>query len=123
MFLIICILDKSSGVFGYLMGVLGYLMGVLGYLMGVLGYLMGVLGYLMGVLGYPMAWRRRQAMGYPRTPIRCHDFPYPRQKNTQTKQIERQSNLHKKSSIFPSAWILDILAQDSGLNSNSNIQT
>ena len=46
-----------------------YLMGVLGYLMGVLGYLMGVLRYLMGVLGCPMAWRRHQAMGYPRTLI------------------------------------------------------
>ena len=84
----------------YLMGVLGYLMGVLGYLMGVLGYPMawrrrqamakwrlgrrewrGPGGPGMGdprhflhpLRHLATAWRRRQAMGYPRTPIR-----YPR---------------------------------------------
>ena len=52
-----------------LLGVPDCLLGVPDCLLGVVGSLMGVLGYLMGVLGYPMAWRRRQAMGYPRTPI------------------------------------------------------
>ena len=85
------------GVLGYLMGVLGYLMGVLGYLMGVLGYLMawwrrqamaklrlgrikwcgpggpgvGAPRHFIGPQRHlSMAWRRRQAMGYPRSPIR-----------------------------------------------------
>ena len=89
------------GVFGNLMGVLGYLMGVLGYLVGVLGYPMawrqrqamakrrwgrrkwrgppipgpgpGPRHFLRPKRPLAMAWRRRQVMGYPRTPIR-----YPR---------------------------------------------
>ena len=88
--------------FGYRMGVLVYLMSVLNYLMSVLGYLMGVLGYTMAWRrwgrrkwrGAPipgpgpgprhflrpkrhlaMAWRRRQAPGYPRSPIRFRERP------------------------------------------------
>ena len=87
----------------YLMGVLGYLMGVLGYLMGVLGYPMAWRrcqakakwrwgrrkwrgpgpGPGMGAPRHflrpqrhlAMAWRCRQAMGYPRTPIKYPRMP------------------------------------------------
>ena len=84
-------------VVGYLIGVLVYLVGVLGYIMGVLGYLMAwrrrqitakwrwganevARGPIQGPCSGPrhflraqrhleMAWRRRQAIRYPKTPI------------------------------------------------------